>query len=119
MKLHKNLQCRLTVKIFISAENGQSLNNRKVKCKQIEENYRIFHSFAGNAEFCRFFRVLQTYAELCRKMQTISFSASVPLFLNTRKKVLEVLEIHNFLKYFKYSVFEIPVLKIPKKSPCT
>ena len=58
---------------FIPPENDPSLNNRRVKCKQTEENYSIFHSFSGNAEFCRFFRVSQTYAGFCRKMQTIFF----------------------------------------------
>ena len=62
---------------FIPAENDQSLNNRRVKCKQTEKNYRIFHSFAGNAEFCRFFtefcRLMRTFAEKCRQF----FFASV------------------------------------------
>ena len=56
---------------FIPAENDQSLNNRRVKCKQIEEIYRIFYSFVGNAEFCRFFtefcRLMRNFAEKCRQ----------------------------------------------------
>ena len=51
------------------AENDQS--NRRVKCKQTEENYRISYSFAANAEFCRFFtefcRLMQNFAEKCRQ----------------------------------------------------
>ena len=58
---------------FIPVENDQSLNNRSVKYKQTEENCKIFHSFAGNAEFCRYFTVLQTEAEFYRKMQPIFF----------------------------------------------
>ena len=70
IKLHNNLQCRLTVDIFIPAENHQSLNNRRVKCKQTEENYRILIVLKGMQIF---HRVLQTYAEFCRKMLTIFF----------------------------------------------
>ena len=47
---------------FIPAKNDQSLNNRRIKCKQTEENYKIFHSFAGNAEFCR---LMRNFAEKC------------------------------------------------------
>ena len=47
----------------------QSLNKRKVKCKQTEENYRIFHSIAANEEFCRFF------TELCRLMRNFAENA--------------------------------------------
>ena len=32
---------------------------------------------------------------------------------------IQVLEIHNLLKYFKYSILEIPALEIPNKYPCT
>ena len=51
-------------------------------------------------------------------------------FLNTRKESTGntgntgtwntlVLEIHNFFKYSKYSLLEIPVLEIPNKNLCT
>ena len=60
----------LLLTFFIPAENDQSLNNRRVQCKQTEENYRIFYSFAGNAEFCRFFtefcRLMRNFSEKCR-----------------------------------------------------
>ena len=49
---------------IIPAENDQNLINRRVKCKQTEVNYRIFHSFAGNAEFCI---LMRDFAEKCKQ----------------------------------------------------
>ena len=49
---------------FVPAENDQSLNNRRVKCKQTKENYRIFHSFA---DFSQSFADMRNFAEKCRQ----------------------------------------------------
>ena len=79
---------------FIPAENDQSLNNCRVKCKQTEENYRIFHSFVENAEFRRFFtefcRLTGNLAKKCGQFFFHKFSMMLIecqiFFLNTRKK---------------------------------
>ena len=119
-KNDRNLQTRWNyIRIYNAGMRRHFLYQKRMFCRKCSV-LQIFH------------RVLQTNAEFCRKMQTIFFLQMfydvdwmLNLFLYSRKKStgstgntgtwnIPVLEIHNFLKYFKYSVLEIP-----NKYPCT